>query len=86
MLSETQEIPLISQKYLERFRLTSMYKNAIINTIEATRTRNQVVLISPVRLTSVNFMAANAAYDNYSQALCRSPDAGFFYGRIYLDK
>lgn len=84
MLSETQEIPLISRKYSERFRLTSMYKDAIINTIEATR--NQVVLISPVRLTSVNFMAANAAYDNYSQALCRSPDAGFFCGRIYLDK
>ena len=54
MLSEIQEIHLINQKYLERFRLTTVIKDAIINTIEAARTRNQVVLISPVGLTSVN--------------------------------
>lgn len=55
MLSETQEIHLINQKYSEHFRLTNNINNAIINTIKATRTRNQVVLISPVNgLTSVN--------------------------------
>lgn len=67
MLSETQEIHLINQKYLERFRLTNNINNAIINTIEATRNRNQVVLISPVGLTSVNSRVASAAHNYYNE-------------------
>ena len=81
MLSEIQEIPLISQKYLERFRLTKYKNSAILNT--NVTIRNHIVVFSPeemyMRVRIQEF--ANAAPLYELKALCRSPGAGLFSDR-----
>lgn len=81
MLSETQEIPLISQKYSERFRLTKYKNSAIINT-NVTK-RNHIVMFSPEELCMrVCIQGAASATPIYElKALFRSPGAGLFSDR-----
>jgi hypothetical protein len=78
MLSEIQEIPLISQKYLERFRLTKYKNSAILNT--NVTIRNHIVVFSPEELYIRVCIQGDAnATPSYSlKALCRSPGVGLF--------